>query len=369
MHGFFGGSSAGNFVTQIHEAATQRLSSSGHLGPTTNKTGPCPRPPRPWGQRLQWPRISLDACALPPRSRADALMDVYWNAVHPLYPFVDRAVFSSQYDGLFATNAPPDIDSSLTCALNIIFALSCQLDTTSSAGSRHQSARIFFQRAQESLDLWRLPPSLESVQVLLLLGQYLQSTNEPFQCWTFVGSAIRMAENLGLHLKATTENVTSVRHREILRRVWHGCILMDRVLAMTYGRPTMINRAVAADTPLPITVDEEDLSDDSRLPPQIADRPSRLDFFVQSLRLYDILDDILVTLYESREKQEHQSKGAGFFKLHQSSIIDIDSQLMDWEESLPEQLRNVPLSHKGQKPPMLPQPTVFFRQAVVLRQR
>ncbi|PGH27883.1 hypothetical protein AJ80_00433 [Polytolypa hystricis UAMH7299] len=348
MHGFFGSSSAGSFVTQIREAMAQRLgdaqtvSSPSHRhrfkvsGGLQSKLG-------------QWRRISLDECALPPKNRADALISVYWNAVHPLYPFIDRAVITSQYESLFSSQTSCDVDSSFLCALNIIFALSCQLGITTCAEKRHHSASVFFQRAQKSLDLWQLQPSIESVQVLLLLGQYLQSTNEPFQCWTFVGSAIRMAENLGLHLNEASENVTSTKEREIMRRVWHACVLMDRwPLTKRISQMTQVLRSKILRT----------------LHGWISS--------YHSLQLYDILDEILATSYSSSAKCENTAKEHSMFRLQNSSgvsIMDIDSKLMAWEVKLPEQLQNVPICRQKDKSHTLPTATVFVRQAIVMRQR
>ncbi|KAF9894108.1 hypothetical protein FE257_009081 [Aspergillus nanangensis] len=344
-YGFFGDSSAGRFVAQIREAVGHSISSSS-----------APRLRRECGQ---WRQLSLDECALPPRSRADALMSVYWDAVHPLYPFVDRVIINEQYESLFMIQAFGEINSFLLCALNLIFALSCQLNTTVAAHHRQHSAQVFFERAQKSLDLWKLPSSLESVQVLLLLAQYLQSTNEPLQCWNFVGSAVRMAENLGLHLRETSEHAACIRDREMMRRVWHGCVLMDRVSAMAYGRPTMINQTVAARTPLPVAIDEEDLTNEVD-----QEHPSRLAFFVQSLKLYDILEEILRVFYANKEKRRDNCS-PGFLDSLQSrvaSTVDVDSKLMMWEVSLPDRLQ-----YKPDLPAQAP--TVFFRQAVVLRQR
>jgi hypothetical protein len=45
------------------------------------------------------------------------------------------------------------------------------------------------------------------------------------------GLATRFAESLELHLPETSANAPSVGQRESLRRVWHGCILLDRYVA------------------------------------------------------------------------------------------------------------------------------------------
>lgn len=83
--GVFGDSSAGNFITQIRRAVAARTKG------TRTPTGPG-KSDSYRRENCQWDTMDLDECALPPRSRADVLMDVYWNAVHPIYPFGKRSI-------------------------------------------------------------------------------------------------------------------------------------------------------------------------------------------------------------------------------------------------------------------------------------
>ena len=68
-------------------------------------------------------------------------------------------------------------------------------------------------------------PSYERVQCLLLFGIYLQSTSSVCKCWMTVGQAIRMAQSLGIHVD---DPLRSARYREYKRRIWHGCVWLDR---------------------------------------------------------------------------------------------------------------------------------------------
>lgn len=70
--------------------------------------------------------------------------------------------------------------------------------------------------------------SLELVSCLLLTGVFLQTINSPQRCWMVIGYAIRMAESLGLHMPEYDMGTQSGRQTELARRVWHGCVLMDR---------------------------------------------------------------------------------------------------------------------------------------------
>ena len=83
------------------------------------------------------------------------------------------------------------------------------------------------------------------------------------------------------------------------RRVWYDCVLMDTMLSMTYGRPTMIESYAATVAPLPLALDEH-LSRDTLLEhTQPNTHPTTMAFYVQALLLNKILHGILRAFYKS----------------------------------------------------------------------
>lgn len=368
--GFFGSSSAGSFISQVRKVVDQKLgptkgnsllSGSEATNFQTTQTITSPQ-----GQKV----ISS---LLPSRKQADILMATYWNAVYPLYPYLDKVETIQFYEKLWTSRDSSSTNEDFLCLLNLIFALSSQLDLENTPQQRRKSSQIFFERAQQFMNIWKTG-SIQSIQALLILAQYLQSTNEPYQCWVFVGLAIRTAQSLGLHLAETGQQAGSPRKREILTRVWHGCILMDRVIAMTYGRPTMIEQSVATAVPLPNSIDDEYLSSDWTIQPRLPNQPSKIDFFIKSLKLYEIMHEILIGLYTPGREISNQS-GENYFGIcnqgvSELSILDIDRKLMEWENSIPPHLQRSKWDHVPNIfQNVINDNTIFFRQAVVLRQR
>lgn len=70
--------------------------------------------------------------------------------------------------------------------------------------------------------------SIELVQALILCAQFLQSTDEPHRYWTVVGTSIRMAESLGIHLPSTYQKLRVPSERVLAKRVWDCCVSLDR---------------------------------------------------------------------------------------------------------------------------------------------
>jgi hypothetical protein len=109
----------------------------------------------------------------------------------------------------------------------------------------------------------------------------------------------------------------------------------------------MISKSHADAIPLPETADTWFLS---VVQPEL---PSRIAFFVESLRLYDIMNDILMELYTNTENTtaKDQPGVAAQQTDHESTdlttILKLDQALMLWGRSLPPHLLSNPwkMSH------------------------
>ncbi|RBR08995.1 uncharacterized protein FIESC28_10058 [Fusarium coffeatum] len=338
---FFGKSSAGSFTAQIKKAIDVRLGkSTAHPSETAFN----------FAQSSADAITSIQATSpalsyvLPPRRQADHLMELYWFYVDPLYPFLDRKRWTAAYNAIFAGTVMDLNERVFMATLNVILALSTQLLESQSLEQREQSSEAFFRRAQELLPMnpWE-PGSLELVQCLLVTSQYLQSTYNPHQTWMVIGSAIRMAQGLGLHLPETSASRSDPGERELLRRIWYGCVLMDRMVSVTHGRPAMISQHPTNAVPLPTSSTTNGQS--------IIQNPEYYSFFVsptQSSR--------------SKDKDAHSdSESADSEDEDLDRVVQLDRCISRWEAKLPVHLRwDLLESNKDE---------IARRQAVILRMR
>jgi hypothetical protein len=129
---------------------------------------------------------------------AEFLMNLYWELVYPLYPFVDKEGICTVYESLCQSDSPVFDEPSDLCTLNIIFTFACLLSPNVKLEQRKTSAEVYFRRARHLLnyDMWQTG-SFQLVQILLIFGQYLQSSNNPHQCWMVIGLAVRTVQSLG----------------------------------------------------------------------------------------------------------------------------------------------------------------------------
>ena len=171
---------------------------------------------------------TAETFVLPPRKAADKMMKTFWNQVHVLYPIIHRPSFESFYHSLWTADENTSDDSPVYSILNIIFAISCQLHKADMSDGKGMDADVYFCRAMQLLNMDFIgSASIELVQALLLVGIYLQSTEWPHKCYVVVGLAIRTAQGMALHLPTTSARMEPL-DREVIRRVWHGCVFMDR---------------------------------------------------------------------------------------------------------------------------------------------
>ena len=93
-------------------------------------------------------------------------------------------------------------------------------------------------------------------QALLLLGYREVGIGAMAQAWSYIGMAVRMAQDLGLHKNADKwSNIgkalfTDAELQE-RRRIWYGCVVMDKYISAYIGKhppdPFFLRRCAVSD--------------------------------------------------------------------------------------------------------------------------
>lgn len=249
---FYGSSSAASFM----RLARQFMTAQSHLEGLPRASRDQQSHP-PSGANLSQlhelckpsPRLTYEDYSLPPRPLADHLLQCYWDRVYYLYPFFHRPSFEKAYENLWKSDKEPkhelpelniglgsahDSGRSIVffCALNAFFAIGCHFSDIPPS-EREAVSYTFFLRSKSFVGLDMLDVgNIAVVQLLLKLALLLQGTPYPARCWNSIGLACRVAQGLGLHETVTQGSMTPLE-REIRRRTWHGCVMMD----MSVSRP------------------------------------------------------------------------------------------------------------------------------------
>jgi hypothetical protein len=227
----YGDSSTIAFARQVASGGESHRPSDRNMRPSLYITPPSGTSDKTSRLELLPPRESdTDNFVLPFRRNADNYLHCFWNFVHPLFPVLHKPSFTARYENLWESQSSVDeSDENVTFipTLNLVFALGCQFSDLVPAEKKAKAAAAFYGRSR-SLLLYDILGSMQVtvVQWLLLSAIYLQSTSLATTCWTSVGLAIRLAQNLGLHLEPSL--VECQVDREMRRRVWHTCVVLDR---------------------------------------------------------------------------------------------------------------------------------------------
>ncbi|KAL0946728.1 hypothetical protein HGRIS_012908 [Hohenbuehelia grisea] len=176
------------------------------------------------------------------RDVIEQLVNAYFADVAPILPVVTKAEF-------LENASPPPI---LLYSMCLVAAARREIPQTIFDSIRHLVNNLIKQDDVLST------ASIVNVQALLILcmtgdchSQFVP--NALSALWVRLGSAIRMAQDLGLHrTESFKQNI------ELRRRVWAACVISDRWISVAYGHPSMIDVS-DCDARLPSSGDQNDL--------------------------------------------------------------------------------------------------------------
>ncbi|CRG88732.1 Quinic acid utilization activator [Talaromyces islandicus] len=332
--GFFGPSSNIAFMRHISKAISQATyrnpsllsvpsNDNKHGNEMTNASQPHAHTERI--RNKQNPR-EVNIYALPSEEQSWDLIEQYFSKTGQLLPFIHEQSVRETYFQM-KRNDSTKVRRTWLGLLNIIFAIALSLCTDSDmpAQQRIDESDVFYQRANALCDREsRRNASLEMVQYLLVLGQYLQGTQKSVQAWTTHGLAITAAFQLGIHSPEANKAFPALEC-EIRKRTWFGCVLLDRTLSMTFGRPCIIPQSyirlelpsvemqVLGRTPQPETCTHRDGC-----------------FFTAAIQLYVVMYNIIDTCYDQNLGLSTSETSYDIV----SKVLEGDRQLDEWRHGL-----------------------------------
>ncbi|KAL4940553.1 fungal-specific transcription factor domain-containing protein [Aspergillus oleicola] len=264
---------------------------------------------------------------LPPEEETSNLIDVYWSNNGMLCPYLHEETFRETYAQLKHNSAVTR--RTWLGLLNMVLALATNANTQlPGQENRRRSSEAFYHRANKLCDNYVMTgASLEIVQYLLLASQYMQETQSSMQAWSTHGLAVKAALHLGLHSSEASKRYSPVE-REIRKRTWFGCIVLDRSLGMTFGRPASIPEHYCR-LELPGYFDLVEPRE-RQIEARRRCRYST-EFFNATIRLYSITGKVLDLLYDSNLGAEEKIFNYELV----SRVLRMRHLLEEWVPSVP----------------------------------
>lgn len=276
--------------------------------------------------------------SLPERTLADNLVDAYFDRTHRLYPFLHEGTFRTEYEAVWEKPSSRRYSRLAWFGLlNIVLAHGAEVCDTLPGVPIHASTAQFVSRARRIILFHVFRSStLETVQSLLLMCYHLQSTVDLNECWALVGLMIRTAMSLGLHLPPLSPAFNAVT-KEVRKRIWWGCFVIDQTISMKFGRPPTLRTADIM-VELPREVDDQYISANSVFPRQPIGTPSSTALFIFTIKLGQIIHSMLNKVYNGglsvNENQRHSSVRGPTSTLTNAVVLDSELQSL-WDDAPP----------------------------------
>ncbi len=128
-------------------------------------------------------------------------------------------------------------------------------------GGRHENAddgTKYYERARQALTQDFLEEgSLQLLQGVTIMANYLQLSNRPNAGYLCLGLAARMASALGLHTTPAKSANCSVLEHETRKRLWWSIAVLEAGCSVTFGRPYGLSRTAVVTMPMPINCNDE----------------------------------------------------------------------------------------------------------------
>ncbi|EGE78257.2 uncharacterized protein BDCG_17797 [Blastomyces dermatitidis ER-3] len=276
----------------------------------------------------------------PHRIVANKLVSAYLSREFVNLPLFHRNTFTHRYEKLWRNielwDSETEVSHEDCLFIGLLFGVFAIAALLCNPGHL-EDAEQYFARAQNLVFLNGIEKGgILNIQAYLVLAQYLIADNNLPVAWKFVGLAIRAAQSLHLHLVTGSHHLALRDNQELSRRVWHCSLMLERIIAMKMGISTLTKHSF--ETPLPVPGDNDYIDHLSTNEPAdrnpTIDRPSIIEFFNNSARLYDRYSD-LITIQEELRLTEHCSARKKLEVFDPSPLIAVDQSLANWQSGLP----------------------------------
>lgn len=176
---------------------------------------------------------------------------------------------------------------------------------------------------------------LTSLQILLYLILFLQSSARLSTCYSYIGIALRSAIRMGLH--RSVSNVFNPVETELRKRIFWIVRKLDIYVGALLGLPQMLSNE-DIDQEMPLEVDDEYITTEGISPMP----PGKLSLFTalnDHTRLVEILAKTVKYIYPIKGNHDSHGKTSHSYVVSHASIREIEQDLQHWMEALPMQFR------------------------------
>lgn len=262
------------------------------------------------------------AFLLPPRSLCDELVEAYFLWVAPIVPVINKSRFYRQYQD---PKNPPSL--LLLQAILLAGSRVCNNPQLMDAnGSTTPAAITFYKRAKALYDANYEDDRVTIVQALVLMGWYWEGPEDVTKnvfYWSRVATIV--AQGSGMH-RSVEGSQLSKGDKKLWKRIWWTLFTRDRSVAVALGRPVHIN---TDDSDVEMVSEEDFIEEEGDQPNDHPQDPLHVQFFLQYVKLCEIMGLVLSQQYSVASKARRQNA---------IDLTHSDMALADWLQNCPKEI-------------------------------
>lgn len=260
-----------------------------------------------------------------------ALIDLFFQMVHPSFPVLQKHVFLEKYERDYREFSPALL------ATVYLLAVNWWRHSPTLAALPTPDTDALARLVRRSLADAMTRPKLSTVEAALLLAQIPGSAQ-----WAPTGQLVAVAQELGLHLDCAHWDIPPWE-KGMRRRLAWGVYMQDKWGALVHGRPSHIAHANWAVRALTAN-DFPDVDWDEGDAAQKEDAETGQVIFTRFVQLTVILTEILDTFYSVAAMQKVENAGAQGAQVVLAQAKPIQLRLKEWYAGLPACVRLESLS-------------------------
>ena len=159
---------------------------------------------------------------LPPKHVADRLRDQYFNHIHLQFPILHKPTFYAEYEKVYQEGTIGGMRRGWGAVLFCVFACGTMhtLDL-----NRLQDGKEYLTKGTAMIDFWKDELSVDQAKMAFLASVFLTEINLRSAAWIWLGSAARLAQDVGLHVETGPWPAVE---GEMRRRIWYSIYAFDR---------------------------------------------------------------------------------------------------------------------------------------------
>ena len=262
------------------------------------------------------------AFLLPPRALCDELVDSFFKWIAPVVPVINKSRFMARYRD---NKNPPSL-----LLLQAILLAGSRVCTNKQLmdgnGSTTPAAMTFYKRAKALYDANYEDDRVTIVQALILMGWYWEGPEDVTKnvfYWTRVATVV--AQGSGMH-RSVEQSQLSRPDKRLWKRIWWTLFTRDRSVAVALGRPVHIN---TDDSDVEMVTEDDFIEDEGDQPAKYQPDPVHVQFFLQYVRLCEIMGLVLSQQYSVASKGRRQNA---------IDLTSSDMALADWLQNCPKEV-------------------------------